>query len=209
MRAVAQLVEVLAVVLRLKARGETSEALREIDQALAGLLGLSSIESVSLDQLLAVCPPDPGLSADPWILLADILRERGELLLLHGNVGASQFSYAMGLGLCLEKLHTGPITVELIGKTDELIALTGGARLPASVLQRLFAYREAKGQLAKAEDVLFEWFEAGARIAHAAGLAFYDRLANSSDEELRQGGLSRAEVEQGREEWIKRLPRAS
>lgn len=56
------------------------------------------------------------------------------------------------------------------------------------------------GRLDAAEDLLYELREIEDAGLHE-GLAFYDRLAELPDETLEAGGLSRAELEEGREQW--------
>jgi hypothetical protein len=65
-------------------------------------------------------------------------------------------------------------------------------------------YFEQRGQLAAAEDILFDWLDRGDAGAVSVGREFYSRLAQLKDEELISGGLSRAEIEDGRTDMEER-----
>ena len=104
---------------------------------------------------------------------------------------ASSQSDALALGLFLELLQTSVVSFELIQKTEALIERAAGTRLPAAVLRRLLGYYEARGLLARAEDVLYEWLDTKDPAAPEGGLTFYERLSSKSDSELNDGGLPR------------------
>ncbi len=204
MRMVQELVQALARVQFLKQRAEFAQALDEIDRTLKKFWNLNPGQRLSLEQLLAVCRGEGGAEAESMVALADLLNEQGDLHALQDKTEESRQSYALALGLYLETLLTSVISMDLIAKVERLVERTQGARLPVEVLKRLLSYYEARGMLAKAEDVLFDWLDTSDPDAPAGGLAFYERLARKSDTELTQGDLPREEVEAGRREVLQR-----
>lgn len=204
MRLAQRLAQALAQVLFRKSRQEYELAEKEIEDALGECFGIGSLAALEFDALLEACKADGPAALDNVIRLADLLRERGEIQSLRGNAAAAAKSNALALGLFLEVLHNSIVSFDLIQKAEELIARTSGTRLPAPVLKRLLSYYEARGMLARAEDVLYEWLDSQDPAASQAGFFFYERLSSKSDEELGTGGLSRAEIERGRAEWSAR-----
>lgn len=207
MRMVQELVQALARVQFLKQRAEFAQALDEIDRTLKKFWNLHPGQRLSLEQLLSVCRGEGGAEAESMVALADLLNEQGDLYALQEKPEESRQSYALAIGLYLETLLTSVISMDLIAKVERLVDRTQGARLPVEVLKRLLSYYEARGMLAKAEDVLFDWLDTSDPDAPAGGLAFYERLARKSDTELAQGDLPREEVEAGRQEVLQRAGR--
>ena len=199
----------LARVVFLKQRQEYAQALLELDRALAKFLDVGPGEKpdLSLEEWIEQCRAEEGGLGQKLVALADLFNEQGDIHALQSAAKEAQRSDALALGLYLEALNGQlvPVSVDLLGKVENLIELLAEARLPAEVLQRLLRYYEARGRLAQAEDVLFDWLDTGDPTACEGGLAFYDRLAAWSDAELARGNLPRAEVEQGRQEVLGRM----
>jgi hypothetical protein len=205
MRLAQRLAQALAQVLFHKGRQEYDHAEAEIDAALAECFGIETGVLPDLDELLAACAAEGAGSPDNLIRLADLFREKGELQRTRGNAGNATQSDALALGLFLDVLHRNVVSLELIQKAEQLVERLAGVRLPASVLKRLLGYYEARGMLARAEDTLYEWLDTKDPTAPEGGLAFYKRLSSKSDQDLSEGGLPRAEVDQGRAEWLRRF----
>jgi hypothetical protein len=204
-RMVQELTHALARVQFLRRREEYEQALHEIDRVFKQFWEINPQQPLSLSDLIAACSQEDDSVAEKMVSLADLLKEQGDLLALQKKSSESQQSYALSLGLYLETLRTSVVSMDLIQKAEHLIEQTEGARLPAEVLKRLLSYYEARGMLAKAEDVLFDWLDTADPNAPVGGLAFYDRQAAKTDEELRRGELPRDEVEAGRTEVQKRI----
>jgi hypothetical protein len=203
MRLAQRLAQALAQVLFYKGKQQHDRAEAEIDAALAECFGIETGTLPDLEQLLAACAAEGAGNPDNLIRFADLLREKGELQRLRGNANGATQSDALALGLFLDVLHRNVVSLELIQKAEELVEGLAGMRLPASVLKRLLGYYEARGLLARAEDTLYEWLDTKDPAAPEGGLAFYKRLSSKSDQELSEGGLPRAEVDQGRAEWLR------
>jgi len=202
MRLAQRLAQALAQALFYKGRQEYDRAEAELNTALTECFALETL-APDLEQLLKDCAAGE-TTPDNLVRLAEVFRERGEIQRLRGDATAAAQSDALALGLFLELLHSSVVSLDLIQKTESLIERVAGARLPASVLTRLLRYYEARGMLARAEDVLYEWLDTKDPAAPEGGLAFYNRLSAKSDDELAQGGLPRAEVNQGRADLLHR-----
>ncbi len=205
-RLVRECAQALARALFLKERGEYDRALTEIERALAILREetAGSTKVFTIEELLSVCREGPGQTSEKLMTLADLLREQGELQELTGKAELASQSRVLALGLYLEVIAEGLVSVALLDKLEPLIARTKGAPRPAAVLRRLLAYLETRRLFAHAEDVVFEWLASGDREAVRAGERFYERLSARSDTELAEGGLPRNEVQEGIEQFLKR-----
>jgi len=200
MRMVQRLAQALAQALFHKRRQEFAQAEQELNAALEECFGLG-VELPDLEQIIALCAAEGG---DSMVRLADVFAERGEIRRVLGKAADAAHNDALALGLFLEVLHSGLVSMELIQKTEALIDRTADTRLPAAVLKRLLRYYEARGLLGRAEDALYDWLDTKDPLAPEGGLDFYRRVGRQSDDELARGGLSRPEVEQGLADWRER-----
>jgi hypothetical protein len=205
MRLAQRLAQALAQALFYKGKQEYDRAEAELNAALTECFGLET-PWPELENLLNDCVAAGEATPDNLVRLAELFREKGEIQRLRGDASAAAQSDALALGLFLELLHSSVVSLDLIQKTERLIENVQGTRLPATLLKRLLRYYEARGMLARAEDVLYEWLDTRDPAAPEGGLAFYNRLSAKRDEELAEGGLPRPEVDQGRAELL-RLPR--
>jgi hypothetical protein len=205
LRIVAELAQVLARVISLKSRQEYEQALREINAALRELRdgNADDLHELSLTDWIPLCRKHEQAASGLMIAVADLLKEQGDVQVAQGKPDGSARSRALALGLFLEALLNGEtfVTVELLGKVEDLFAHVRETLSEPEVWRRLAAYFEARGRFAQAEDALFAWLAAGDPAAVRDGLAFYDRLAGLNDEALERGDLPRAELEQGRREF--------
>lgn len=206
LRLVAEMVQVLARVLSLKGRKEYDEALREVDKALRELRDASADPAgeMSLEQWIALCRKHEQAASGLMVAVADLLKEQGDMLALQNRSADGQRPRTLAMGLFLEALLAGEtfVSAELLGKVDDLLDSTRAGAIEFGVRRRLVSYFVARGRFARAEDALFAWLESGDANARAEGMAFYKQLLGLSDAELERGDLPRAEVEQGRREFI-------
>jgi len=202
---VQELSAVLLRIISLKNRREFAAALYEIDCALERYLRLPPSEALpqNLDRVLDLCSRDGSPMSDSLKLLADIFYEQGEVLRLQGNDRHPQ-AELLALGLYLEAVRTGFVSLDLLQRIDELVQRLGDELLPAPVLRRLFRYLEDRGLYATAEDALYEWIDLNDPDALKECVMFYERLSQKSDEELVRGNLPRSEVQEGRAGLIRR-----
>lgn len=206
LRLVAEMAQVLARVLSLKGRKEYDEALREVDRALRELRDVNADPAgeMSLEQWIALCRKHEQAASGLMVTVADLLKEQGDVLALQNRPADSQRPRALALGLFLEALLVCEtfVSAELLGKVDDLLDSTRERTIESGVRRRLVSYFVARGRFARAEDALFAWLESGDATAKTEGMAFYKQLLVLSDAELERGDLPRAEVEQGRREFI-------
>lgn len=202
---VQELSAVLLRIISLKDRREFAAALHEIDCALKRYLGLPPGDALpeNLDHVLDLCSRDGGPISDSLKLLADIFYEQGEVMRFQKN-DAYPRAHLLSLGLYLEAVRTGFVSLDLLQRIDELVQQLGDTSLPVPVLRRLFRYLEERGLYATAEDALYEWLDLNDPDALKEGLAFYDRLLKMPDEDLARGNLPRSEVQDGRNGLLQR-----
>jgi predicted Zn-dependent protease len=205
LRMVAELVQVLARVVSLKSQQEYEQALREINAALRELRegNEDPPNELSLTDWIALCRKHEQAASGLMVAVADLLKEQGDVLEAQDKPEGSARSRTLALGLFLEALLNGEtfVTTALLAKVEELFAQTRGALADPEVWRRLAGYFEARGRFGQAEDALFSWLGLGDAAALCSGLAFYQKLSGQSDAVLEQGGLPRAELEEGRREF--------
>jgi len=201
---VQELSAVLLRVVSLRARREYEAALHEIDSALERYLGLTPGEAMpeNLDHVLELCSREGGPFSDSIKLVSDVFYEQGVIYQAQQNTEAARRAQLLSLGLYLESVQHGVVSLDLLQKIDALIQRLGDEPLPTPVLRRLFHYLEERGLYAKAEDALFEWLDRHDANAIDAGMDFYDRLLKKSDDELIRGDLPRSEVGEGRDRLL-------
>ncbi len=84
--------EVLSLLIELRKKGRFREALEKIDETLQNYFRCDSkfLYSISEDFLINVLKEDKGLSSEQLVSLADILSEKGNILLEQNNLRESQ-----------------------------------------------------------------------------------------------------------------------
>ncbi|WPP40746.1 DUF6483 family protein [Paenibacillus hunanensis] len=81
---------------------------------------------------------------------------------------------------------------------DELLDQLEEYVLPAAVEKLMVEYEEQEGYYDNAADALQRLNELDATEGMVTGAAFYERLHLKTDEQLEAGGMTRADVEEGR-----------
>ena len=205
LRTIQQMTQALASVLRLKEHQEYEQALREIGQALRefGEGDETPDHRRSFKDWLVLCRKHPESAGGVMLAVADVLREQGEIFSLQDRTADALCARQLATGLFIEAMLTEECFVsgDLVSKVEQLVEQCSASPQPPELLRRLVAYFGVRGDFARAEDALFEWLETGDPDAAAEGHTFYERLATMSDETLKQGGLSRAEIDQGSRDW--------
>lgn len=207
LRMVAEMAQVLSRVMALKGRQDYETALREIDRALRDLRASTGEETnpASLEDWIGLCRKHEAAASGLMVAVADLLKEQGEIKIQRNAAKEGQTACGLGLGLMLEALLNGEtfVSAELLDKVEQLIQTARNGSLERAVWTRLIQYYVARGQLARAEDALFDWAETGDPSARAFGERFYSQLMDLQDDELERGGLSRAEVAQGSQDFLR------
>lgn len=84
--------EVLSLLIELRKKGRFREALEKIDEALLAYFKFDSnfLYSISEDFLIDALKQEKGLSSDQLVTLAEILSQKGDILLEQNNLRESQ-----------------------------------------------------------------------------------------------------------------------
>lgn len=202
LRLIEQFARAVGSVIRLRAMGEPKAAQIELQQLTQAHLGLDAklLWSLSEGELLSLFSAGGKLDSGRVVVAHQILLEEATIRESLGEPETAAAFRHRALSLLLEVLSRDPMlrTAEYMADASRLLELAG-ADLPPTIRLKLFRYFDALGEFAEAEDHLFSLVEAGYVEAVPEGLAFYEKLLGLSDEELSQGDLPRAEVEEGRD----------
>jgi hypothetical protein len=160
-------------------------------------LGLGAVANLTDEQLLGILQLH---HAQDWrersLVVAALLKTEGDICTEEGREKAHFNAYLKALHLLLaasEETADFPDSIPTIAECAEALA---DYVLPTHTYQALLDYYERTNQLALGEDLLFVWLEEGGNeTAVTAGIDYYQRLSEKSDEELAAGNLPRAEIE--------------
>jgi hypothetical protein len=143
-RLISQATAALATILGLRKSGQFQQALGVIDQTLEGLVGLSASLLKAMDDrsLLSLLTSQGRLDTDRLIVIADLFRAEGDVLVEQNRASESIESYNRALALYLEVAladQSAP-EAELIAKIEALYQQLSNHRLPAETMLQLRAY---------------------------------------------------------------------
>jgi len=204
-RTIQKMSQSLASVLQLKEHQEYEQALREIGRALREFGEGDEVPDHrrSLDDWLGLCRKHPESAGGIMLAVGDVLKEQSEIFALQDKSAEALCARQLASGIFIEAMLREEcfVSADLVSKVESLVEQCSGSPPPPELLCRLVTYFEVRGDFAKAEDALFEWLESGDPDAASEGRTFYERLAAMNDETLAQGGLTRAEIEQGARDW--------
>lgn len=193
----------LAVVFRLKERGNLAEASHELRTAGKRFTGMDTfaLARLSDESLLAFLSSGDEPDAGRYILASAILREHASLLELQGQKPEADSARSKSLTLLLEAMLLGDWfrTKERRQTVESLLVDLKETELPSATHRRLFRYFEATGEFGRAEDALYEFQDTDPEWRSEAR-DFYARLLQLPDATLERGGLPRNEVTAGMEE---------
>lgn len=189
-------VAALASVLGLKTAGSYQQAQDLIAVTLTQLTGMDGRLLNSLDDgsLLAVLSNRQGLDYDRVLIVADLLKEDGEIYTALKLANDARPCYLRALSLYLEAA-LGPLEYppdELGARIDGMLAALGEAPLPLETLYPLWFYFEKTARYGRAIQTLDDLFrQAGPdHELKTQGVAFYQRLSRLTDAALEAGGTN-------------------
>jgi hypothetical protein len=187
----------LQTILGLKKAGNYQQATDLIAVTLTQLTGLDDRLILALDEasLLVVLSNRQGPDYDRMLLVADLLKERGDVDHDLAVLADSRASYLRALTLYLETA-LGPVQYseeELAARIDGVLAGLSDQPLPLEILYRLWFYFEQDHRFGRSIQALDELFRQAGRDSELKdqGLAFFQRLARLDDSELEAGGVQR------------------
>lgn len=201
MRMISVFMERLVEIVNLRLNRKPGEALEAINRTTERIVGIGMhILNVNpVESLLDFMKVNDVISPDKCIITGELMKQQGEILKEQGNASGAQDLFERALFLHLEGFlrHEEP-GADLETRIGFLMEKTSEFMLPSAVQLRVIDYYENLGLFSKAEDGLFQLAEVDRAAALEAGLSFYDRLMDMSDEELEAGNLPRAELAEGR-----------
>jgi tetratricopeptide (TPR) repeat protein len=201
MRMINQAVAVLVKIVGLKKGGNYQEAQQAVDQALEQLLGLRAdiIKRLDDESLLKALTQQDRLDIERLALIADLFKEKGDILAAQSQISESRESYLRSLVFHLETGfdETAPPSMELTGEIESLVQKLGAQDLPDDTLWVLFCYYERAGAYNQAEDTILKMADRSHLYAsiHLELVAFYERLLKRLTGELVEGGIDREQIE--------------
>jgi hypothetical protein len=209
LRLIEMFVKVLARILKLKEEKKYDLALAEIGEAYRSLLGIPAqfVHSMSDSDLLAFLKRGDQFNADKLIVLAELVKEEGDIWVLENRSDEAGGLYIKSLSLYLASIaeESRFQTEATFVKIDTVIDALKSYDLPTSVKTRLMAYYEFRGRFADAENMLFELADPDDRDVLHAGVSFYDRMSLKSTSELVAGNLPPEEVVEGLRAFQKKM----
>ncbi|THF77506.1 DUF6483 family protein [Cohnella fermenti] len=204
MRMITQMTQMMGQLMGLKEQKRNDEALALIDEFLNKELRLRTKLALGLsdEDLLQMLSVGGLPNMESVAMVAIFLQEEGEILEGQGSVHDSLPRYEKALRLMLYVLReSGPIKgFELERRSAQLIERTEPYERMPETKHALWLWYERERRLADAEDLLYELHDGGG-VRFEAGMAFYERLERLEDAELEEGGLSREELAEGKEQW--------
>jgi hypothetical protein len=129
------------------------------------------------------------------LIVADLLKESGDVYAALGQPADSKAGYLQALMLYLEAA-LGPVEYppeELGARIDGVLTGLSNQSLPLEILYRLWYYFEKNNQFGRAIQALDDLFRQAGSDSELKdqGLAFFQRLAPLEDTELEAGGVQR------------------
>ena len=199
MRMIQQLSIVLAKIIFNKEIKNYEQALLEIDKSLNSLLGLNRIKIAEMteNELFDYLDKIGGENAEKYFVLAELLREEGEICELNNRgdfLTSLYYEKAFTFyiqAFCYNDTCPGENLLKLKFVAEKLLA---DELYEEKISSKWFLYYERIGQNNNAEDVLFHLLDDGFLELKSKGREFYNRLLQKADKELESGGLSRQEI---------------
>ncbi|MDB5036250.1 MAG: hypothetical protein JWQ98_3491 [Chlorobi bacterium] len=198
---VEHLAQFIARVVFLRETNRGDSAIAEIDEFYQKVFehDARTIRTMPHQDVVALCVSDGLLDHQRSVALASVLKEEGDILALQGYMEGAGDCYTRSLVLLLATYGAGTEALPLgTVQTLELVVDRAlGHEMPAAVTLDLLHYFEGNGLYADAENLLYELIDDGTPGAAEEGVAFYQRLLRKDDQDLADGDLPRAEVEEG------------
>lgn len=205
MRMIEQFTKILSRIIFNKENSNYEEARSEIENAFKNVLGFDYNITlvISHEDLLKLLKFDSEVNDAKCIVAAELLKKDGEILELMGNEKQSIKSYENTLFLYLEIFNNqkvknlNDIEQKIESITDKLIEFN----LSSDIKKSLVTYFEIKRNYGRAEDIIFDLFEAKESDNNEFCKDFFTRLLLKDDRDLRDGLLPREEVIEGLKEF--------
>ena len=190
-------VAALQTIFGFKRSGNYQQAMDLIAVSLIQVIGMDDRLINTLDDasLLNVLSNRQGPDYDRMLIVADLLKESGDVNAALGQPADSKAGYQRALMLYLEAalglVENSP--AELGARIDDVLAALANRPLPLESLYRLWYYFEKNKQFGRAIQALDDLFRQAGSDPELKdqGLDFFQRLARLEDGELEAGGIQR------------------
>lgn len=201
LRMIQQLSSFVAGLKQLRGNKQWEQLHVQIGEGIGRFAGLNAslIHAISEDDLIQLLSARGGIDLDRWWALAELLREEGLALEEQGDPLGAHRALSKSLRLYLEVLAEVEEVPHFLNVTDleDVIERMMEHELIRSTRLALVDYLLDTGRLDAAENVTLMALDGPDPSATDDARAFYDGLLRLSDDQLREGGLSRDEVESG------------
>jgi tetratricopeptide (TPR) repeat protein len=205
MRMINQMVAVLAKLIGLKDAGQYQSAQQVIDQSLEQLLGLKPelLKHMDDSSILNLLTSQGELGTERLNILAELYRHEGDILKYQNRTqeAISDYQRALYFYLQLPDHQKDQDSSKIKQKISNLFIELEDVNLPVEILYQLFDFFERNGEFALVKDVITRLLHSPEVDSHIITdlITYYERLLESSEADLRSGGLTRAQVEQNLE----------
>ena len=197
--------QMIARILFLKNEKDFPKALLDIQTTGKTLLGIDGemARRLSPSQIMQLFGSDLTVAVPKSYVAAILFKEEADVRALMGEEEEPTRLYLRSLTLLLDVYEWAkePIEPDHPKIIDEVLGKLRDFVLPVDLLEKLFRFREVRGEYDKAENVLYDIFEVKPAFK-VQGILFYKRLLEKKDEELEKGGLPRTEVQEGIAELV-------
>jgi len=205
MRMINILRQMIARILFLKNEKDFPKALLDIQTTGKTLLGIDGemARRLSPSQIMQLFGSDLTVAVPKSYVAAILFKEEADVRALMREEEEPTRLYLRSLTLLLDVYEWAkePIEPDHPKIIDEVLGKLKDFVLPVDLLEKLFRFREVRGEYDKAENVLYDIFEVKPAFK-VQGILFYKRLLEKKDEELEKGGLPRTEVQEGIAELV-------
>lgn len=205
-RMIEEMGEVIGAVLGLKRQMKHPQAIALLDELLRKQfrIPLKLLESMPPEQITDLFRMNGSPEPDKLQQVARLLEEAGRLRMeLEETKGdATTLMKALYLYVYSDMNGADRTLLQLPERIAEVRLELREYRLSREVDELLARYEEGEWKLSEADNIWFRLIAVHPESFDGA-LAFYDRLQLLREEELEQGGLSRQEVEEGRQELLR------
>jgi len=202
MRLINMAISALLRIAGLKTAGKYQQAMQVFDEMLEQLLGMRAniVKELDDEAILDLLTNQDVLDIDRLVIAADLFKEEGDIFMGLSKLSDGTRSYQRALNFYLIALLSGGS--EYVAGPDEkieaLVKILKNNELPPDIEYSLYVYNEEIGHFAAAEGYL-------SKLLQTPGFSqdmiveykdFQKRLLEKSDDELKNGGMSRSQVEE-------------
>jgi tetratricopeptide (TPR) repeat protein len=198
---VKKFIEALEKILKYKKEGKNDEALSLINDTFKELFRLDSkfFNSFSDENLMDMIKTDGTINADKCIMMAELLKEEGEIYETQENFNEAFYLNLKSINLLLEAYINKDNNCDLqnyFSDIDLIIEKISDYKLPNVLESKIIEYYIIINKYDKAEDTLYVILENNnfSKDSVEKGIAFYEQLLSKDDETLEKGNLPREEI---------------